>query len=423
MGGEVKCMKALFPLAAAVILGVGCGSLTPVVSGSYKLYAAAANSSAVQVAVIDSRSHSIERKLEMGTPSNDWNHFYSVISNSLLDTNPNTGSAQRTLQLPRHYELPNATITGIPGGLSQNGKWLVLQSFDRATSIPTATHLVVVDTSFGSAPRPIELKGWFDFDAISNDGNNLYLIQYVAPQQYHVRLYRIALHELDPTVIVEKGASPNSTMAGVKLMSVPSADGDWLYTLYARENDGAFIHGLHLNGDPFAACIDLPGEGLRKDPNQFRWSLAVSPDGRFLYAANGAMGVVGEVKIGSGAYPQLTRTSKIAAQQSAWNGLIRDVEAKEFGSNASAVSLDGKTLITAGSTGIVWVDTASLQTRASALAGWRIGGLGLTPDGRTLYALNDSGEIAEVGVASANVGARFNPAAGYPIAIMRVAAA
>jgi hypothetical protein len=47
----------------------------------------------------------------------------------------------------------------------------------------------------------------------------------------------------------------------------------------------------------------------------------------------------------------------------------------------------------------------------------------MAPDGRTLYALSGDGEIAEVAVASASVGARFNPGAGYPIAIMRVAPA
>jgi len=69
------------------------------------------------------------------------------------------------------------------------------------------------------------------------------------------------------------------------------------------------------------------------------------------------------------------------------------------------------------------VDTASLKVRSSALDGWRVWSLGLTPDGRTVYVLNDEGNIAEVSVASSSVGAKFNPAAGYPIAIMRVVAA
>jgi DNA-binding beta-propeller fold protein YncE len=425
MEGEVNGMRALLAVSAAVFLVAGCGSLTPIVGGGYKVYAAASNSNSMQVAVIDSHSHAIERKLEIGTPSGDWKHFYSIVSNSLLDTNPETGGTQRTLPLRRHYELPRATMSGVPGGMSQNGKWLVLEAWDRdALNVATATHLLLVDTSFASQPVPVELKGNFDFDAISNNGQNLFLIEYLAPQKYRVRLYRVGLKALDENIVVEKGKSQTSTMAGVKLMSVPSPDGEWLYTLYAQQNEGAFIHGLQLNGNPFAACVDLPGEGYAKDPNAFRWSIAISPKGSTVYAANGANGIISEVSIGgSNSWPSLIRTTKIGSPQTASNFLVKDVEAKEFGSNTTVVSPDGKTLITAGGTGLFWVDTANMQARAMALDGWRIWSLGLSPDGKTLYALNDSGNIAEVSMASNTVGAKFNPSAGYPIAIMRVAAA
>jgi hypothetical protein len=424
MGGEVKVMRALVLMSAAVFLVAGCGSVTPtILGGGNKLYAAASSSDSMQVAVIDSRSHAIERKLPIGAPSSDWKHLYSVTSNSLIDTNPETGSTLRTLQLPRHYQLPPATISGIPGGLSQNGKWLVLEAFDRGASIPNASHLLLVDTSFGSTPVPIDLKGWFGFDAISNDGRNLYLIQYVSPQLYHVRLYQVPQHDLYPNPIVEKGASPNSTMAGIKVMSVPSPDGSWLFTMYARQNEGPFIHGLSMDGTPFAACIDLPGVGYNKDPNELRWSLAVNPGRSLLYAVNGSIGVVDEVNFGANSWPSLKRTSKIGAEQSAAISLIQNVEAKEFGLNAAVVSPDGKTLVTAASTGIVWLDTDGMRTRARALGDWHVWSLALTPDGRTLYALSDGGPIAEVSMASATVGAKFAPSGGYLLTLMRVAAA
>jgi hypothetical protein len=374
----------------------------------------------MQVAVIDSSSHAVERKLQLGTPSGDWKHLYSVISSSLIDTNPENGATLRTLQLPRHYDLPKATISGVPGGMSQNGRWLALEAFERTGGTPTATHLLLVDTTFGSNPVPVELKGWFEFDAISNDGHNLFLIQYVAPKQYHVRLYHVAQHELDPNFVVEKGASLTSTMAGIKLMSVASGDGEWLYSLYVRENEGAFIHGLQLDGGPFAACIDLPGEGYSKDPDQFRWSLAINPTGSTLYAANGMMGVVSEIGIGGSTWPTMRSTAKTRVGASAHSSLV--VQAKEFGSNTAIVSTDGKTLITAGQTGIVLMNTTTLSERARALDGWHIWSVGLTPDGRTLYALSDGGRIAEVSVASAAVVAQFDSAASNPIALMRVAA-
>jgi hypothetical protein len=133
------------------------------------------------------------------------------------------------------------------------------------------------------------------------------------------------------------------------------------------------------------------------------------------------MGWVGQIPIGGNAWPSLSSTSKIGSGRSASLSLVQSASAREFGFNASVVSPDGKTLITAAATGIVWLDTATLQTRASALDGWHVWSMGLTPDGKTLYALNDDGQIAEVGVASAKVGARFNPRAGQPVALMRVA--
>src|SRR5258708_10398329 len=272
MGGEVKGMKGPLLGSTALFLVAGCGSLTPFTGGGYKLYTAATNSNSMQLAVIDPLTHAVERNLRIGTPSSDWKHLYSVASNSLVDAEPQTGAAQRTLQLPRHYDLPQATISGVPGGMSQNGKWLVLQSFDETASVPSASHLLVVDTSFGSTPVQVELNGWFDFDAISNDGKNLYLIQYIAPQLYHVRLYHVALHQLDPTVIVEKGNSPNTPMAGVKLMSVPSPAGEGLFTLNPRRKEGPFIHGLRPAGGQWAgaAGIDLPRGGANKDPGKLR---------------------------------------------------------------------------------------------------------------------------------------------------------
>jgi hypothetical protein len=49
--------------------------------------------------------------------------------------------------------------------------------------------------------------------------------------------------------------------------------------------------------------------------------------------------------------------------------------------------------------------------------------IGLTPNDRELFAVGDSGAITEVNVASGQAMATFDPAAGQPIALMRVASA
>ena len=71
----------------------------------------------------------------------------------------------------------------------------------------------------------------------------------------------------------------------------------------------------------------------------------------------------------------------------------------------------------------MWIDTATLEVRHRALDGWRIRSLGLSPDGRSLYAVSEGGVIAELSMASGAINGRFDLADGQPMALMRVAAA
>ena len=182
-----------------------------------------------------------------------------------------------------------------------------------------------------------------------------------------------------------------------------------LFSMYVRENDNPFIHALSLDG-PFAFCLDLPGSGYSSGKADMQWSLAMSRDGSRLYAVNGATGIVAQVDTSNQFSPQIVRTAKIATVNSA-----------SIGATTSVLSPDGKTLVTAGSSGIVWVDTASLTVRMESLNEWHVWSLGLSPDGRMLYAVNDKGSIAEVSMASGDVANRFEGAQGQPMALMRVA--
>jgi hypothetical protein len=47
--------------------------------------------------------------------------------------------------------------------------------------------------------------------------------------------------------------------------------------------------------------------------------------------------------------------------------------------------------------------------------------VGLSPNGQNLYAVGDDGRIAEISMADAAVTSRFDPSAGEPLALMRVA--
>ena len=410
MGGEVKSMRTAGGLLFLGLLLAACGPTPggPHTGSGSKLYEAVADHNTQMVSVIDSSSHATERRLPLGTPSRDWKHLYSMLGSSLVDTDPMTGNTLNILALPGSFQLPSATNTGLPGGLSAAGQWLVVQSYNPTT---VHTHMLVIDTSKFKVADRVDLTGRFNFDAISDDGIRMYLIQYLNGKEYYVRMFDIPSNTLDANIVVDK-SDGNQAMSGLRLSGIAAPDGTMLYSMYVRENESPFIHALNLTG-PFAFCFDLPGGGYTGGgKSAMQWSLAMTHDGTRLYAINGATGIVAEVDTSQQFVPQVLRTAQISTGSS---GAI--------GANTAVLSIDGKTLVTAGSSGVLWVDTASLKVRMESLAEWHIWSLGLSPDGKTLFAVNDTGQVAEISMASGQVIGRFDPAAGRPVALMRVAAA
>jgi len=422
MGGEVKSMRASILVVCAVILVAACGRApgAPITASDYKLYEAVSDRN--QIAVIDSQTHAVERWMPLGVPSSDWKHLYSVTSTTLSDVDPATGALINSMKLPGTYQLPQVTLSGMPGGLSQNGGWIVVESFDRAPSeSPTMSHFLVVDTSFKVVAKRADLHGYFEFDAISNDGGHLYLIEYGSAGSYRVRLYDVGAQQLDPQVVVDK-SNPSESMTGLKLSGIPSHDGATLYSIYARPSGTPFIHALNLSV-PFAQCIDLPGNGYQSDYNALHWSIAMSADGNFLYAANVALGFVTEVVVGGTVPTGVSRSVNIDTGKSVASIFAQDVQAKELGANAAVISSDGKTLVTAGSAGIVFIDTRGLRVTSRALTDQTVWSLALSPDGNVLYVLNVNGTFTEVAMDRRQVGSTFNPSAGMPLELMRVVGA
>ncbi len=427
MGGEVKNMRRVFLMVSALVLVLvaGCGSVGPVEGGNYKLYEAASARGGQLVAVIDSHSRATERRLPWGVPSPDGKHFYALSSSSLQDIDPRSGAVLRAAPLPGYFELPPATIGGAPGGLSQNGQWLVLQAFERVAQPgpPTASHMVLFDLKKFEVKDRIDLPGNFAYDAVKNDGLGVYVIEYTnaVDAHYRVRVFETSIGQLGSYTVADKG-DPNEPMTGVRLSGVYSPDGQWLYSVYARANKGAFVHALNLT-QPYAFCLDLPGAGWSTDGNAFRWSLALTPDGRHLYAANGAMGLVTRIDNLDGNFPQVARSGNISSNGATAGGLVQNVEAKEMGPNGAVVSRDGKTLVTAGTNGLIWIDTDAFQARSRLLPNWTVWSLAASPDGAMIYALNDAGKIAELSMARARIAAIFDTAEGFPMGLLRVEAA
>jgi hypothetical protein len=422
MGGEVKNMRGLVMAIGALVVVAGCGRMPggPAPTGHYKLYEAASTTNSQNVSVIDSRSHSVELSLPLGTPSPSWTHLYTVTGNSLVDIDPRTGATLHTLALPGAFQLPPATMSGVPGGLSQDGRWLVLQAFDTTSTIPRATHFLLIDTSYANAPQHVDLKGFFNFDAVSNDGRRIFVIQYVTNTEYFVRRYDVGAGQLYENVIFDK-SDGSTAMGGLRLGGVPSRDGQWLYSVYVRQDKSSFIHALALDDSGIAFCIDLPGNGYSADVNEFHWSLALSADGSHIYAANGATGIIADVNLNGNGPPSVGRTAHITTAFASSGFFAQDVLAKEFGASGAVLSPDGKTLVVAGQTGVVWVDTASLKAHDRRLASWTVWSLAMSPDGANVYAVNDAGMIAEVPMTGSHTPSTFGGAPGQPLALIRVA--
>jgi hypothetical protein len=417
MGDEVKNMRALLCTVAAALVVAGCGraEAPPVAGGvGYKLYEAASTRNSQLVAVIDTRSHAVDRTLPWGLLAGI--HLYSVNTTTLLDIDPATGSTIRKLQLPGRFQLPNGAVSGVPGGLSQNGRWLVLER--ETDQVIKDSQMLVVDTTLMKAAAPIMLTGNFQFDAISNDGLRVYMVEYLDGGNYRVRLYDPPSRQLNPNFVVDKSDGA-AVMSGIRLSGVASPDGQWLYSLYARPHNGAFIHALNVT-NAYAFCLDLPGSGYESNSDEFQWSLALSSDGSRLYAANGAKGIVTEVHADGGNPPTVVRTVQVDKPTASAGSFIQNVEAKELATGGLLLSSDGKTLVMTGKTGLVWVDTATLRARSIHLEGWTVWSLGLSPDGSMVYALNNAGTIAELSMQNPGTPTTFGASGAQPMALIRV---
>jgi hypothetical protein len=398
MGG-MKIARAFAVLFVTAACAGGPTHLPPA-SGHTLLFEATPG----EIAVIDSTTHFAVRHLPLGVPSRDWRHLYSINGTALLDTDPSSGLTTATLQLPGTYQLPAATSGGLPGGTSPNSNWLVAQSYDGA-----ATHFVVVSTTRMGIAHTANLTGHFNFDAISDDGARLYLIQYLNGREYYVRLFNVLAGTLDEKIVVDKSNGEQS-MSGLRLSGLATPGGSWLFSMYVREQESPFVHALSLDG-PFAFCLDLPGSGYGANASEMHWSIAMSQTGDSIYAVNSATGVVAWID-NSQQNPNVKRTVRLPGGASS-----------RVGPDAAVLSRDGHSLVVAGSTGLDWIDVTTLGVRSHALVDWQVWSLGLSPDGKNIYAIDEGGRVAEVGASSGAVTSIFDPGIGRPMALMKVASA
>ena len=169
-----------------------------------------------------------------------------------------SGRVIRSTALRGFYGVPITAWDGSTGGVSGDGRTLVLGSYGPLPGDPGVTRFAVLRTKTLRKIRVLALGGSWAFDAISPDASKLYLVEYISAGQsphYRVRSLTTATGRLDPEPIVDRREA-EVAMRGQPVTRRTSRDGRWAYTLYARGRE-PFVHALDtVEGEAY--CIDLP---------------------------------------------------------------------------------------------------------------------------------------------------------------------
>jgi hypothetical protein len=170
-----------------------------------------------------------------------------------------TGRVVRSNVLRGFFGVPIVAWDNSTGGVSGDGRTLVLGSYGPPPGTRGVTRFVVLGAKTLLKLRTLALEGSWAYDAISPDGSKMFLIEYLAAGKnphYRVRSLDVATGRVDPDPVVDR-REQEVLMRGQPVTRVSSADGRWAYTLYARPTQEPFVHALDT-ARRRAYCIDLP---------------------------------------------------------------------------------------------------------------------------------------------------------------------
>jgi hypothetical protein len=191
------------------------------------------------------------------------------------------------------WGIPQIANDGTAGGLSRDGKVVVLARWDPRSYARRSSQFLLVSTRSFRVWRRVTLKGDFDFDALSPGARTLYLIEHVSTSdltRYRVRAYDLAEQRLLPRVVADRRQA-GWTMQGYPVTRAVSPDARWVYTLYQQPGGYPFVHALDAVSRT-AVCVGIPWRGtqdilwsvrLRVDQHAPRLLLE-TPRGRTLFA-------------------------------------------------------------------------------------------------------------------------------------------
>ena len=358
-------------------------------------------------------------KLPAGAMDSTWSHLVTAKADTtgtiVRDAAAENASSGPVLDIKGRWRLPTIGTDQVPVGVSVDGSTIALVPADdtAASATPATSRFAIVRHVSGGQPtrsrtaplelsKVIELPGSFDFDALSPDGEILYVVEHLdgATGAYQVRAVDIATGTLRDAVIADK-RNIGEAMAGWPVGQVRRTDGVVL-TLY-RGLEHPFVHALNTI-DAWAVCIDLPASPSANDAAPAEWGLAAGPDGRSVYAINATLGVAAEIDAGDLVVKRTAtlQTASADGTGSVASGGTPAIVLAKFGhdevgaAGRVVVSPDGETVWAAGAQGIVAIATRDLSVSRQMLGGTAVDGIAVAPDGSAIFALlrNDGRVVA-----------------------------
>lgn len=180
------------------------------------------------------------------------------------------------------WGIPAVTSTGVAGGLSHDGKRLVLVE-PTTYRIRQHSTFLLLSTRTLTSDGTVVLDGEFGFDALSPDGRTMYVIQHRNASDlvsYVVRAYDLRARHLLAGAVVAKGEGEQ--MRGYPVARATTPNGAWVYTLYYRSQPSTmFVHALQATKRR-AVCIDLTWK-----PEGNVWETRLRLDGKTLQVRAG----------------------------------------------------------------------------------------------------------------------------------------
>jgi len=288
-------MRRVCVLLAVVLLSA-CGTLKEDTSqvASQPAHELLYVATATGLSVVDATTDSLVAALPFGTLLPDRSRYWTVDPGdrtTVRGIDPATGADQTSFVLDGRWSVP-ASYGPAPSGISANGRWMVLVAPPHATGSVMVNRFAVVDLANQRLERVVTANGDVGFDAVSDDGRNLYLVEHLVPApHYAVRVASFNGAGLQDGVLGQIKTAEPEVMNGLYHASV-AVGADWFLSLYSNPGRGPFIHALNTT-QLYAQCIlNMPDVPVALRP---AWSMLLDPKHSRLYAVNGPGGVVSEI--------------------------------------------------------------------------------------------------------------------------------